>query len=217
MNSCNRITSKVRKKKQKTTKYHGGVYSHQNCTWMCLPDLENLTFSWPIFCPISHPSVYHFRKKSTQLTKLGTFYNNLSKIHPSYVMSLMKPPSLYQISQKSAPKGRHIYLYHVNVRTPQSNNVILYFLCKLPPVLKSKSPAPTFQILTMASLHMWHDQGEWVTCRQYSILIFQYESLVHLNCHILIQTPSQLDIWLWRYEQFYEFQNNVKQKKLFPL
>ena len=43
-----------------------GGYFHQNHTWMCLPDLENLTFSIPIFCPISHPSVYHFRKKSTQ-------------------------------------------------------------------------------------------------------------------------------------------------------
>ena len=28
------------------------------------------------------------------------------------------PRSLYQISRKSAPKGRHIYVYQVNVRTP---------------------------------------------------------------------------------------------------
>ena len=27
--------------------------------------------------------------------------------------------------------------------------------------------------------HMWHDQGEWVTYRQFSILIFQYKLLVH--------------------------------------
>ena len=44
----------------------GGGFFHQNRTWMCLPDLENLTISIPIFCQISHPSVYHFRKKSTQ-------------------------------------------------------------------------------------------------------------------------------------------------------
>ena len=43
-----------------------GGFFHQNRTWMCLPDLENLTISIPIFCQISHPSVYHFRKKSTQ-------------------------------------------------------------------------------------------------------------------------------------------------------
>ena len=43
-----------------------GGFSHQNRTWMCLPDLENLTISIPIFCQISHPSVYHFWKKSTQ-------------------------------------------------------------------------------------------------------------------------------------------------------
>ena len=27
--------------------------------------------------------------------------------------------------------------------------------------------------------YMWHDQGEWVPCRQNAILIFQYKSLVH--------------------------------------
>ena len=43
-----------------------GGYFHQNRMWICLPDLENLTFSIPIFCPISHPSVYHLRKTSTQ-------------------------------------------------------------------------------------------------------------------------------------------------------
>ena len=88
----------------------GGGYFHKNCTWMCLPDVENLTFSIPFFCWISHPSVYRFRKKSTQFC---AFYNNLPKIHPICVIwtpsALMKTPrSLCQISWKSAPKGRHI-------------------------------------------------------------------------------------------------------------
>ena len=102
----------------------GGGFFHQNRMWMCLPDLENLTISIPIFCQISHPSVYHFRKKEHPIwIKLGAFYNNLPKIHPIYVIwapsFLMKTPrSLYQISRKGAPKGRHIYVYHVNVRTP---------------------------------------------------------------------------------------------------
>ena len=41
-------------------------YFHQNCTWMCLPDLENLTISIQIFCLISRSSIYHFQKKSTK-------------------------------------------------------------------------------------------------------------------------------------------------------
>ena len=62
--------------------------------------------------------------------KLGAFYNNLPKIHPIYVIwapsSLMKTPrSLYQISRKGAPKGRHIYVYHVNVRTPPGATYIV--------------------------------------------------------------------------------------------
>ena len=44
-----------------------GDYFHQNCTWMCLPDLENLTFSIPIFCLISPPPFsIPFSKGSTQ-------------------------------------------------------------------------------------------------------------------------------------------------------
>ena len=50
---------------------------------------------------------------------------------------------------------------------------------------------------------MWHGQRKWVTCQQHSILIFQYKSLVHLKCYILIQTPFWLDIWLERCEQFW--------------
>ena len=93
-------------------------------TWMWLPDIENLTFSIPIFCRISHPSVNRFSKeKHPILTKLGALYNNLPKIHPIYVIwapsaPINPPPSLYQISRKSALKGRHIYVYHVNMWTP---------------------------------------------------------------------------------------------------
>ena len=91
---------------------------------MCLPYFKNLTFFIPIIRTIIHPSVYHFRKKSTQFcSNWVAFYHNLLKIHPIYVIlapsSLMKTNrSLYQISWNSTPKGRHIYVYHVNVRTP---------------------------------------------------------------------------------------------------
>ena len=74
----------------------------------------------PNFPPISIP---FSKEKHPIWIILGAFYNNLPKIHPIYVIwapsSLMKTPrSLYQISWKSDPKGRHIYVYHINVRTP---------------------------------------------------------------------------------------------------
>ena len=91
--------------------------------------LKNLTFFTPIFCLICHPSVYHsfLKEKHPILTNLGAFYNNSPKIYPIYMyviwapLSLMKPPpprTLYEIWQKSTPKGRQIYVYHVivNVR-----------------------------------------------------------------------------------------------------
>ena len=46
---------------------------------------------------------------------------------------------------------------------------------------------------------------------------FSNKSLVHLKCYILIQTPSQSDIWLQRYKQFFKLKNNVKHKNLTPL
>ena len=79
----------------------------------------------PNFPPIS---ILFSKEKHPIWIKLGAFYNNLPKIHPIYVIwapsSLMKTPrSLYQISRKGAPKGRHIYVYHVNVRTPPPQGV----------------------------------------------------------------------------------------------
>ena len=59
---------------KKMLKLRGGGYFHQNHMWMCLLDLENLTISIPFFWPISHPSVYHFRKKSTQVWSNCVFF-----------------------------------------------------------------------------------------------------------------------------------------------
>ena len=37
--------------------------------------------------------------------------------------------------------------------------------------------------------YMWHDHGEWVTCRQFSIFTFQCKSLVHLKCYTFWSKP----------------------------
>ena len=66
------------------------------------------------------------------------------------------------------------------------------------------------------AFQMWYDQGKWVTCRQCSILSFQYNLLVHLKSYIFIQTPLQSEIWFRRYEQIFKFLNNVKHKNLSP-
>ena len=65
--------------------------------------------------------------------------------------------------------------------------------------------------------YLWHDQGKWVTCRQFSIFSFQYKSLVHVKCYILIQIPFQSDTWFQRYGQLFNFKNNVKHKNLSPV
>ena len=98
----------------------GGGFFHQNRTWMCLPDLENLTISIPIFCQISHPSVYHFRKKSTQFgSNWVLFYNNLPKIHPIYVIwapsSLMKTPDRYTKFCEKVPQKAGTYTYTMSM------------------------------------------------------------------------------------------------------
>ena len=94
----------------------GGCYFHQNRTWMCLPDLENMTFSIPIFYPISHPSVYHFWKKSTQFWPYWVLFTILSpKILPIYVIwassSLTKTPGRYTKFREKAPQKAGTYMY----------------------------------------------------------------------------------------------------------
>ena len=85
---------------------------------MCLPDLENLTFSIPFFFQITYPSVYHVLKKSIQfLFKLGAFYHNLLKMYPIYVYDLgsfvpdENPPIVI-------PKSRHIIRIPYQCETP---------------------------------------------------------------------------------------------------
>ena len=59
----------------------GGGYFYQNCTWMCLPDVENPTFL-PNFPPISIP---FSKEKHPILTKLVLF----TIIYPKYTIILL--------------------------------------------------------------------------------------------------------------------------------
>ena len=53
------------------------------------------------------------------------------------------------------------------------------------------------------------------------LAIFNFDFSIQITCpfkcYILIQSSSQSDIWLQRYEQFFKFKNNVKHKNLSPL
>ena len=76
----------------------------------------------PNYPPISIP---FSMKKHPVLPKLGAFYNNLLKIHKFLkiwaLSSLMKNPPIAVpnfAKKKKNPKGRHIYVYLVNLRTP---------------------------------------------------------------------------------------------------
>ena len=55
-------------------------------------------------------------------------------------------------------------------------------------LLNSTSTPSLIQVydLTFETYYMWHDQMEWIACRQNSILIFHWKSPVHLKCYILI-------------------------------
>ena len=90
---------------------------------MCLPAVEILTFAISSFVPIYHPSVYQFHTKNTQLCLNWVLFIIIC-LECTQFMSIWclylrwKPfESLYQNLWKSTPKGRHIYVYHVNVRS----------------------------------------------------------------------------------------------------
>ena len=112
----------------------GGLLSPKSyvVTWMCLSNLENLNFYFlsnhsPICIPFSienHPI----------LPKLGAFLQYFAEHRPTSNFwiwapsSLMKPTNRYTKFREKAPqKGRHIYKYHVNVRTPGGSVHNRYF------------------------------------------------------------------------------------------
>ena len=100
-----------------------GGYFHQNCTWMCLRDLENLTFSIPIFCQI-FPVL---KEKHPILIKLGAFYNDLSKIQSIYVIwapsSLMKNPIAIPNFAKRRPKRQAHIRIPCQCENPQGTKI----------------------------------------------------------------------------------------------
>ena len=92
-----------------------GGYFHQNRTWMCLPDLENLTISIPIFCLISHPSIYHFRKKSTQFwpnwmlfTTFGQKYTQFFEFGLRHLWWNPPPIAIPNFEKKRPKRQAHI-------------------------------------------------------------------------------------------------------------
>ena len=64
-----------------------------------------------------------FDRKTPNFAQIGCFLPyNLLKIHPIFEFGLLRlwwnPRSLYQISRKSTPKGRHIYTYTMSMWEP---------------------------------------------------------------------------------------------------
>ena len=98
-------------------------YFHQNRTWMCLPDMENLTISIPFFLP-NFPliNIPFSKKKPPNFDQIGCFLQYLAQNTPnlcnlgSFISDENSPIAIPNFA-KSEPKGRHIYVYHVNVRT----------------------------------------------------------------------------------------------------
>ena len=123
------------------------------CTWMCLPT-SKFWFSLYLFLSPSPPIIIIISYKNGLIShKLGAFYGNLLKIHSIYVngapSSVMKIPPIanQNLQKKKKPlKGRHIYVYHVNVRPPSfvhTNNGPKYLfkngICKSITVMEEHS------------------------------------------------------------------------------
>ena len=62
-------------------------YSHENRTWMCLPNLYQFFAQLGVYPPISIPFSI---EKDPILPKLGAFYNNFHKMHPIFEFGLLR-------------------------------------------------------------------------------------------------------------------------------
>ena len=110
------VVCATKKSKWLTKKKPGEGYFHQNRTWMCLPNVKNLTFSIPIFCLISHPSINHFWKKSTQFWPNWVLF---TIICPKYTQFMYfgllrlwwKSPDHFTKFCEKAPQKAGTYIY----------------------------------------------------------------------------------------------------------
>ena len=87
-------------------KTQGGGYSHQNRTWMCLPDLKNLTFFIPFFFLLTFPTHQYtiFEKKNTpNLCNLGSFVSD------------EKPRGCYTKFPEKAPQNVGTYTFTMSM------------------------------------------------------------------------------------------------------
>ena len=115
----------------------GGGYSPQSHTWMCLPNLENWTFTIPIFRPITHPSVYLFRWKSTQfcsnlvlLTIICSKYTQVFNLG-SFVSDENPPIAIPNFVKKRSKRQAYLRIPS-QCENPPRNNLFLQIINLLP-------------------------------------------------------------------------------------
>ena len=108
----------------KGPKFRGGGYFHQNRTWMCLPDLENLTISIPNFCLISYTHQYTiFERKAPNFDQIGCFLQYLAQNTPNLCIlgsfvSDENPPIAIPNFTKKAPQKAGTYTYTMSMWGP---------------------------------------------------------------------------------------------------
>ena len=104
-------------------------YFHQNRTWMCLPNLKNLTFSTSTFCTMTHHQHTIFNRKSSNLPKLDPFLQLFAKkytqfgCHLGFSISNENQLIATQNFMINYPKRQaHYYIVRVNVNSPSCWN-----------------------------------------------------------------------------------------------
>ncbi len=98
----------------------GGGYSPKFCTWTCLMDSAKSLFAIPIKSTILGPFNISFSAEKHPLwAKFGCFFCKIPQIHLGHIESVTEThTSIYQISWKYTPKGRHIHIYQYNKYPP---------------------------------------------------------------------------------------------------
>ena len=191
----------------------GESYFCQNCMWMCLLNLENLTFSDTNFSRKFPPICIQFWKESSLskhpiLPKSSAVYNNLLKIHWICIIWLLclwwKPTNCYTKFREKAPQKAGTYIYHVNVRTRPDQ----YCVSQKKQALTNVVPSYEFCFgkgivdfdnlnATTFSYHLPKTQGSFVTKWSYDFklkLWCKTNFTTLCNCFVCGQSITQLKI-----------------------
>ena len=170
---------------------------------------KNLTFSIPIFCVISHPSVYHFRKKSTQFWTIGCSLQLYAPNTPNLCnlgsfVSDENPQVAISNFAKKHPKRQGTYTYTMSISPHGFMLTLLNVTTRAVPDSSVFAVSINFYCQDKTWHHLYHQYSLWYFVKSKTLLPSSQLFLINnLKFEMLNVIPFHQENKLLAIEQVY--------------